>query len=209
MAPLEVTQAGAELVHPEGAPRGHPLFVALNRAMQRLNGWLMVPCMIAVALAACILSYSVAARYFFKVPTEWQDETAVFLLVGATFFSSAYVQQFRGHVGIEAVTGLLSPRVNHVRMIFVDALGFLFCAFFAWKSWTLCLEAFHEGQTSNSTWGPKLWIPYSLMSFGMTLLSLQLLLECASRIADRDGWRGRVDAIGDRLRHEGAHAIDG
>lgn len=182
---IDVTEAGTELTAPEGPPHGHPLFAALNRTMQTINRWLMVPCMLALVGAACILTYSVIARYFLKIPTDWQDEMAVFLLVGATFFSSAYVQQFRGHVGIEAIPGLLSPRVNHVRMIVVDLVSFLFCAFFAWKSWTLCLEAFHEGQTTTSTWGPKLWIPYALMAGGMTLLSLQLLLECTSRIADR------------------------
>ncbi len=184
-APLDVTEAGTELAAPEGPPHGHPLFAALNRVMQAINRWLMVPCMLALVGAACILTYSVIARYFLKIPTDWQDEMAVFLLVGATFFSSAYVQQFRGHVGIEAIPGLLSARVNHVRMIVVDLISFLFCAFFAWKSWTLCLEAFREGQTTTSTWGPKLWIPYALMAGGMTLLSLQLLLECTSRIADR------------------------
>ena len=81
---------------------GSPLLVPLRAALDRLNGWIMVPCMAAVVVAAAILSYSVAARYFLKIPTEWQDETAVFLLIGATFFSGAFVQSKRGHVGVEA-----------------------------------------------------------------------------------------------------------
>ncbi len=207
---LEVTEAGAELAAPQGPLHVNPFFDGLNRAMQALNRWLMIPCMLALVAAACILSYSVAARYFFKIPTEWQDETAVFLLVGATFFSSAYVQQFRGHVGIEAVPGLLSPRVNHFRMIVVDAISFLFCAFFAWKSWALCLEALHEGQTSNSTWGPKLWIPYSLMSLGMTLLALQLLIELTSRLADPSRGRAPDPAanIGRDVKQSGAGEVE-
>jgi len=43
----------------------------------------------------------------------------------------------------------------------------------------LCLEALREGQTTDSTWAPPLWIPYVLMSSGMTLLSLQLALQLA------------------------------
>src|SRR5262249_45545472 len=106
----------------------------------------------------------------------------IFLLVGTTFFSAAYVQSFRGHVGIEALAGVLPEGVNKVRMILVDLVSFLFCAFFCWKSWTLFLEAWHEGQTTTSTWGPPLWIPYSLMAIGMTLLSIQLLVEFLSRV---------------------------
>lgn len=162
-------------------PAGHPAVAAVERAMRLVNRLVMVPCMLAVFAAAAILTYSVGARYFFKVPTEWQDETAIFLLIGATFFSGAYVQSFRGHVGVEAVAGLLSPRVNRWRMMFVELVSAAFCSFFAWKSWTLFLEAHHDGYTSNSTWGPPLWIPYALMALGMTLLALQLLLEVVRR----------------------------
>ena len=179
---FEVSEAGPEPAEIEEPPAGHPLLARLDRAMKTLNRWVMVPCMIAVFLAAAILSYSVAARYFFKIPTEWQDETAIFLLMGATFFSAAFVQSYRGHVGVEAIAGLLSPRVNHWRMLFVELASGAFCTFFGWKSWTLFAEALHEGHTSNSTWGPPMWIPYLLMASGMTLLTLQLWLEIAARL---------------------------
>jgi TRAP-type C4-dicarboxylate transport system permease small subunit len=182
---FDITEAGRELAAPERVAPGHPLLAKLDRAMRLINRWTMVPCMVAMFASACILTYSVAARYFLKIPTEWQDETAIFLLVGTTFFSGAYVQSFRGHVGIEALPSILSPRANRVRMLFVDLLSFLFCAFFAWKSWTLFGEAWHEGQRTNSTWAPALWIPYSLMAAGMTLLSLQLLVELLSRIVGK------------------------
>ena len=181
----DITDAGLELIRPEPAPAGHALIALIDRAMRVLNKLVMVPCMLAVFAAACILTYSVAARYFFKIPTDWQDEMAIFLLIGATFFSGAHVQSLRGHVGVEAVAGLLSKRANRLRMLFVDGVSFLFCAFFAWKSWSLFTEALHEGHSTTSTWGPSLWIPYSLMAAGMSLLAAQLLLEFVSRVADK------------------------
>jgi TRAP-type C4-dicarboxylate transport system permease small subunit len=182
---VDVGEAGLEL-HDAEALGGHPAVAALDRALKLVNRLVMVPCMAAVVLAAAILTYSVAARYFLKIPTEWQDETAIFLLMGATFFSGAFVQSFRGHVGVEAVAGLLGPRANRFRMMFVEATSFAFCAFFAWKSWTLFLEALHEGHSSNSTWGPPLWIPYSLMAAGMTLLAVQLALELTARVVNKE-----------------------
>jgi len=170
-----------------GLPAGHPAVAAVDRALRFVNRLVMVPCMAAVFAAAAILTYSVGARYFFKVPTEWQDETAIFLLIGATFFSGAFVQSGRGHVGVEAIAGWLSPRVNRWRMMFVELVSATFCSFFAWKSWTLFLEAHRDGYTSNSTWGPPLWIPYALMAFGMTLLAVQLAFELVRRILTSEG----------------------
>jgi TRAP-type C4-dicarboxylate transport system permease small subunit len=61
--------------------------------------------------------------------------------------------------------------------VLADALSLAFVAFFAWKSWTLLVEAWDEGQTTPSAWGPPLWIPYGSMTVGMVLLAAQLLLQ--------------------------------
>jgi TRAP-type C4-dicarboxylate transport system permease small subunit len=133
-------------------------------------------------VASIVLTYSVASRYFFKAATDWQDEAAVFCLVGATFLCGAFVQSLRGHVGIEAIAGLLPSSLNRLRLMLVDLLSVLFCAFFAWKSWTLFHEAWVDKQTTSSSWAPPLWIPYALMAAGMTLLSLQLLIQLSARL---------------------------
>ena len=151
-----------------------------NRAMVGLG-------MAALLVASLVLTSSVLSRYFLEASTDWQDETAVFLLVGATFLASAFVQSIRGHVGIEAVSTFLPKGIDAARRIGVDAMCLAFCTLFAWKSWTLMREAGVDGMTTNSTWGPPLWIPYFLMSLGMTLLSLQILVQLVAGI---NRWRG-------------------
>jgi TRAP-type C4-dicarboxylate transport system permease small subunit len=157
------------------AAAGNALVAALERALAFCNNVIVVLAAIALISACAVLSYSVLGRALFHSPNYWQDEAAVFLLVGATFMTSAYVQGQRGHIGIEAFVGLLSPTVNRIRLWLVASL--LFCAFFAWKSWTLTHEAWTDGQVSNSIWSPPLDIPYGLMALGMTLLCLQILLQ--------------------------------
>jgi TRAP-type C4-dicarboxylate transport system permease small subunit len=160
----------------------------LRRALARLNGIIVLLSSVALVIAGMVLTYSVLSRYFLHLSTDWQDELSVFLIVGAVFMSSAAIQAQRGHVSIEAIVGLLPDRVNRVRQFLVDVASFAFCAFFAWKSWLLLDEAVVENFHSESTWGPPLWIPYSLMTVGMTLLSLQILMQIAveaPRIAGR------------------------
>jgi TRAP-type C4-dicarboxylate transport system permease small subunit len=146
------------------------LLIHLNRAIVLLSA-------IALVIASCVLTYSVVVRYFTHEATDWQDEFSVFLLIGVTFLSAAWVHSQRGHIGIEALASILSPAVNRARVFVVDMLSALFCAFFAWKSWTLLHEAWTEGYVSATAWAPPLWIPYSAMSVGMTLLTLQIVIQ--------------------------------
>jgi TRAP-type C4-dicarboxylate transport system permease small subunit len=161
------------------AAAGNGPVAAFGRALAFCNNVILVFAALALIAACAVLSYSVLSRALFHSANYWQDEAAVFLLVGATFMTSAYVQGQRGHIGIEAFVGLLSPVANRVRLWLVDFASLLFCAFFAWKSWTLAHEAWVDGQVSNSMWSPPLAIPYGLMATGMTLLCLQLLLQIA------------------------------
>jgi TRAP-type C4-dicarboxylate transport system permease small subunit len=149
----------------------------VERALAAVNRVIVIVSSFALIIASGVLTYSVASRYFLHFSTDWQDELSVFLIVGAVFMSSAAIQARRGHVAIEAIVGLLPERANRVRQWLVDLASLVFCGFFAWKSWTLLDEAWTEDYHSGSTWGPPLWIPYSLMAVGMTLLSLQLLLQ--------------------------------
>ena len=158
------------------------LLQPLARALLWINQALVALGLIALLVASLVLTYSVLSRYVMKASTDWQDEAAVFCLVGATFLCAAFVQALRGHVGIEAVAGWLPPSFNQWRLMFVDLLGTLFCSFFAWKSWTLFHEAWVENQTTSSSWAPPLSIPYGLMAVGMTLLSLQLLVQLSARV---------------------------
>jgi TRAP-type C4-dicarboxylate transport system permease small subunit len=149
--------------------------------LDRLNRAIVFLSAIALLVASCVLTYSVVLRYFSPQPTDWQDEFSVFLLIGVTFMSAAWVQSQRGHIGIEAVATLLPPSLDRWRMRLVDVASALFCAFFAWKSWTLLEEAWVEGYVSSSSWAPPLWIPYLTMSLGMSLLTLQTLVQVFRR----------------------------
>jgi TRAP-type C4-dicarboxylate transport system permease small subunit len=164
---------------PADVPR---LLQPLARALALVNRAMTAVGMVALVAAACILTSSVVSRYFLHASTDWQDEAAVFCLVGATFLCGAYVQDLRGHVGIEALATVLPPAADRVRRALVDLLCLAFCAFFAWKSWTLLHEAWVDGQTTSSTWAPPLWIPYGLMAVGMTLLALQLVVQAGASL---------------------------
>ncbi len=150
----------------------------LNRSIEYLAS-------LALMAAAVVLTSSVVMRYFLNAPSDWQDELSVFLIVGAVFLSSASVQAARGHVGIEALAAFLPPRLDRARRALVDLASALFCGFFSWKAWALFHEAQAEGYRSSSSWAPPLWIPYVLMALGMTLLTVQILVQLVAPLRGR------------------------
>src|SRR2546423_10501382 len=99
-----------------------------ERLIAPINYVVVIVSSIALVIAAFVLTYSVASRYFFHFSTDWQDELSVFLIVGSVFMSAAAIQARRGHVAIEAIVPLLPPRANQIRQLVVDVASLLFCA---------------------------------------------------------------------------------
>ncbi len=174
-----------------GAPEGKLAVHAgvlglLEIALNRVNRAVSIVGMVALLVASLVLTYSVFSRYLFKAGTDWQDEAAVFCIVGAVFLAGAWVQSQRGHIGIEAVASILPDRVNRIRVVLVDFMTLAFCAFFAWKSWTLFHEAWVDKMTTSSTFAPPLTIPYGLMATGMSLLVAQLVLQAIGHFVPKE-----------------------
>ena len=149
--------------------------------VESFNNLLFKISAVALVIAAVVLTFGVVASHVIGHAFAWQDEVTTFLIAGAVFLSAASVQAQRGHVGIEVLASYLTPAGNRARNLIVDGIALGFIAVFAFKSGSLLFEAWDEGQKTHSAWGPPLWIPYSLLTFGMAMLALQLAVQVGQR----------------------------
>jgi TRAP-type C4-dicarboxylate transport system permease small subunit len=163
-------------------------FARAVKGFNVLTGYLSA---IIIVITSLIVVYGVAMRYAFETPLDWGLEMSVFLLIIATFMSAAYTQLVRGHVTIEVLEHLLSARANRWRYLIGDILSLVFCVFVAWNAWSFFHEAFEDGRVTDSTWGPRLWIPYVFMAIGLTALSLQLIVQIGDVLI---GWKNGPNA---------------
>jgi TRAP-type C4-dicarboxylate transport system permease small subunit len=182
---VTVAPAPQPIVSPDHPPRG--VFGIAAAWLKVVNQIAAVIGAIATGAAACVLTWEATARYLFKIPSDWQDEVTIFLLVGATFLSAGWVQQWRGHVGIQALGAVLPSAADRIRRFVSDIVTLAFCTFFGWKCWSLLIVAVQDGQISGSAFGAPLWIPYGCMSLGMTLLVLVLIEQIVSGQSLRTG----------------------
>lgn len=168
--------AAALGIETEDVPRAG-ILGSVQTGLDAVNGVMAVASALAILTAGCVLTWEVVGRYFLGIASDWQDELSTFLLVGATFASAAWTQARRGHVAIDALAQILPPAVDRIRRRLADICALLFCSYFAIKCAQLLWEAWDEGQTTPSSWGPPLWIPYGCMTAGMALLAVQIAVQ--------------------------------
>ena len=141
---------------------------------------------IALALAILIIVELVFERYFFQRAITWQNELVTMLLVASTFIGSAYVLSEKAHVSMEWIYDFLSKR-NIIRLkIFTSLLSLLFFILLFYYGYLITEEAFVKKYTTGSIWDPPLWVPYSSMLIGATLMILQYIADIIKLLDDED-----------------------
>lgn len=153
------------------------LVFRLARWVEGFNRLLYWVSAVAILVSSLILTYEVLMRYVFKIPTIWEIESAIYLGVMATFLGSAYGLRDGAHINIDVVIRALSPGARKRMERVTSCAALLFTAYVAYKGWGLFWEAFSKGWRSESLWGPPLAIPYFFLPLGMSMLSMQLLIQ--------------------------------
>jgi len=137
-------------------------------------------CSIGIFVASLIIVHSVITRYA-RIPTVWQIELAIYLLMMATYVGAAYGLKHGGHIHIDIVTNLLPSRPREVLFLVTTVLGLFIAGVIGWYSWPMWWEAYKAGYHSESLWGPPLVFPYILLPLGMSFLAIQYLIHIAMK----------------------------
>lgn len=126
-----------------------------------------------------IMGYEVFARFLFDLPTFWAYEFA-YMITGAHFvLGIAYVTKARLHVRIDFLYGRFPRRVQAT----IDCIIYVFFLLpvSAWMSWRLgvvAVDAYLIGEVSGeSAWNPLVWPLRSVVAFGYSLFTLQIVAE--------------------------------
>ncbi len=150
---------------------------AFIRIVNHISQGVGVIAALMIVVAVAITCQMIFIRYFLNASTYWHTEAVVYLMIGATILGLPYVQKLKGHVNVELVPMLLPPLARKILLIvsFLAAIAVLGVMLF--YSYELVHLSFTRGWTSDTVWGPPLWIPYVVMPIGFGLFALQLLAD--------------------------------
>jgi len=148
--------------------------VRAMRAISQLCGFIAAGLIAAGVIVVCEM---VILRYVFGESTIWQTDFTTYCLIGATFVGSPYVLMTRGHVNVDILPHYMGPKARR-RLAFASSfVTIAFALVLAILTFNFWLEAWEQRWVSDTMWRARLWIPYSSMPIGLTLLTLQAIAE--------------------------------
>ena len=160
-----------------------PVWMRAVSAVSRLCGALAASMILMAVLLTCQMIW---VRKINNASTVWQTETVIYLMIGATLIGLPYVQLLKGHVNVDLLPKLLPPSLRKglaclTLLLAISVIGVMF--FYSAELWHF---AWSKGWSSDTVWGPPLWIPYLAMPVGFGLFLLQLAADLVAIISRID-----------------------
>lgn len=138
--------------------------------------------LIFVMLSTC---WDVVMRYFFNRPTIWVIDVTSYSMLFMAFLVATWVLKNEGHVKIDLIVNMLSPRgqlwLTGIMSI-IAALTFLLITWYSANlTWNLYLTKFEV----NSVMKPLKYPIFFIIPLGFLALSIQLIrraLQCFTKL---------------------------
>ena len=118
----------------------------------------------------------VVMRYLFNRPLPGHLELTQLFIAPAVFLALSYVQEYRGHVGMDLLVERLSRRPRAAVDTFVLLVALATFIVITWFSWTAAWEAWQMGDVTPTAYLPTWWSKMAV-PVGSALLCVRLALQ--------------------------------
>jgi len=165
-----------------GQPKG-----ALERfcdAVDRLNEWAGLFWGSSIVLVTVAVLYEVVSRTVFGAPTNWGNETTIYLSAMAYLLAGGYALLHRRHVRIDVIYETLSPRTRARLDAFTFVFFLAYMATLIWFGGVDAWNSFAIGETTSTPWNPVIWP----VKAAIPAAGLLLLLQGFSNLFRDLGW---------------------
>lgn len=134
-------------------------------------------CQTCTVVVLAIVFISIITRYGFNYVLEWTDEVVSYLFIFSVFFGIAEVMRRRGHISVDLLVSGVSNRKNLILELFILIVSLFWCSVMGWQAWKVTLNAYKFEIISSTLLRFPLYISYSFLAIGLTLLLLQILMQ--------------------------------
>lgn len=142
--------------------------------LSRLSG---VAAALLIVASVGVTCQMIWVRFVLNGSTIWQTEGVTYMMICATMLGLPYVQYLRGHVNVDLLPLMLPAGARQGLALIVLGLTLAVVGVMLWHGAHFWFEAWDWGETSNTPWNPKLWVPYLALPLGFGLYALQLAAD--------------------------------
>ena len=147
------------------------IFDYLLDGMAFLAGTILV----FIMLSVCV---DVIMRYFFSNPLIWVTEITEALLLYITFLGTAWLLRKEGHVKVDIIYNLLSPRTQACFGVISSLIGIILSLSLIWYGFYVTWDYFQRGMYSPTA----IEVPIAAVIIIIPIGSLMLLIQFLRRI---------------------------
>jgi len=138
-----------------------------------INEWVGKVASILLIPLTLITAYEVVMRYVFSKPTIWAWDLNVQIFAFLNLLGGGYTLLHGGHVNVDVIVGLLSPR----RRAFVDLLTsfffFLGVTVLVVGGWQVGWSSWEAREAMSTIWAPPLYPMKMILPVGAFLVLIQ------------------------------------
>lgn len=109
-------------------------FTRINATLSRIS---MVFAITGLLVLIGVVFYQVFGRYVLNSSPTWTENLAIVLVLYVTMLGAAVGVRDAGHISLESLLVMLSPRARHVLEVFIYAAVGLFGVAMAYNGWLL------------------------------------------------------------------------
>jgi TRAP-type C4-dicarboxylate transport system permease small subunit len=157
-------------------------FIRIVRLVSRVCGYVAAG---LIAVGVLVVCHMVFVRYVLNQNTIWQTDFVTYSLVAATFIGSPFVLMTRGHVNVDVLPLYSGPHLRRMLALFASGVTLFFCIVMTVLTFIFWKEALDNRWVSDTMWRARLYIPYSAMPIGLSILTLQCLADLISLVTGR------------------------
>lgn len=156
-------------------------FLRILEVISRLGGSIAA---FAVFTLMVLMMYEVITRYVLGAPTSWGYEVTTWVMGASFVLAIGYALAANSHVRVDFLHDAFGARVRHG----FDLVGYLIVlpllVWLTYGLWDYFHGPFRSGErTGQSAWNPQVW-PFRLVLFiGVSIWTLQTLVEIVKAVA--------------------------
>lgn len=150
---------------------------AAMRGITRFNDWLGRWVSLLLLVIFVLLLAEVAFRYLAGAPKVWTSELTQLLFGVYVVLSGGYIMAHGGHVNVDILYSLFSPRTRAIVDLFTSLLFFVFLGALLYFGSSLAWESMSFWEHSQSAWDPPIWPVKLAIPVGAALLLLQGIVK--------------------------------